>query len=179
MEEEGEEGDIWEDMSDEDGYIDDLDDLSAGSPGSSGSSDTSAPDGDVHLFQILVSHVCRHWHQVACNLPVLWTRLVFEDTPQLEKSKVFIDHAQGLPLNIYIDYFHPLDNRNEETRTEVEDHPKELESFLSQNGLMQILDLIEPEVSHWGKLIWTAFNTGSTITATVLIAFYLFLNSLC
>ena len=170
MEEEGEGGDDeadWEDMSvgddDEDDDDDDnLDDLMTSSLTSSVSSIFSAASDEGPLFQILVSHVCRHWREVALNSHNLWTTLDFDNTLQLERSKAFIGRAQSLPLKIYIDCSipegtdeedhpdHPLYNQNKETRKEAEG--AEPEQFLSQKDLMQILDLIEPEVSHWGEL---------------------------
>ena len=155
-EDEDEDEDDYEDV-DEDEDI--FDDLPTGSVGSSRSSITSTGSDDSPLFQILASHVCQHWREVALNLHVLWTTLDFDNTLQLERSKVFIDRAQGLPLKISVDCTlpedtdeedhpdHPLYNQNKETRKN--DEP---EQFLSQNDLMQILDLIEPEVSHWGEL---------------------------
>ena len=167
---EEEEEDGWEDMTDDDDDddVDDDDDCEdyegpdvpmTGSLGSGGSSVFSADDDEGPLFQILVSHVCRHWREVALNSHTLWTTLDFDNVLQLEKSKVFIERAHGLPLKIHIDCSipedtdeedhpdHPLYSQNKETGKQVKDH-----DFLSQNDLMQILDLIEPEVSHWGEL---------------------------
>ena len=167
--EEESEVDGWEDMSDDDdGDVDDyvfqdykdLDVPTTGSIMSSGSSVFSAADDEGALFQILVSHVCRHWREVALNSHTLWTTLDFDNVLQLEKSKVFIERAHGLPLKIHIDCSipedtdeedhpdHPLYSQNKETGKQVKDG----DDFLSQNDLMQILDLIEPEVSHWGEL---------------------------
>ena len=184
MQEEGEEveddDDGWEDMSDDDDDevdidvdvdIDDdvdgdgddgLDDPMTNSVGSRGSSISSAANEEGPLFQILVSHVCRHWREVALSSHTLWTTLDFDNILQLERSKVFIERAHGLPLKIHIDCTipedtdeedhpdHPLYSQNKETRKQVKDY--DLQHFLSQNDLMQILDLIEPEVSHWGEL---------------------------
>ena len=182
MQEEGEEmeeeEDGWEDVSDDDdddvdddGDVDDYADYDGldgrnlrviSSPGSNGSSilsALSAADDEDPLFQILVSHVCRHWREVALNSHTLWTTLDFDNVLQLEKSKVFIERAHGLPLKIHIDCVipddedhpdHPLYSQSKEAPEQDGDH--DFENFLSQNDLMQILDLIEPEVSHWGEL---------------------------
>ena len=167
MQEEGEEveedDDGWEDMSDDnDNDVDDYDGLDGpmtGSLESSGSSIFSAADDEGPLFQILVSHVCRHWREVALNSHTLWTTLDFDNVVQLERSKVFIERAHGLPLKIHIDCAIPeeedeeeddSDGQNKETRKQVKDN--DLQHFLSQNDLTKILDLIEPEVSHWGEL---------------------------
>ena len=160
-----EDDDGWEDMSDDDDDdVEDYEDYgvdgpkTGGSLGSGGSSIFGAADDEGPLFQILVSHVCRHWREVALNLPTLWTTLDFDNVLQLEKTKVFIERAHGFPLKIYIDCTmseetdeedhpdHPLYSQNEETRKE------DLPHFLSQDDLMRILDLLEPEVSHWEEL---------------------------
>jgi hypothetical protein len=178
MQEEGEEteeddeveedDDGWEDMSDDDDNdVDDYDDfggLTTGSIGSVESSIFSTTDDEDPLFQVLVSHVCRHWREVALNSHTLWTTLDFDNVLQLERSKAFIERAHGLPLIIHIDCAipdeyeeeeedhpdHPLHSQNKETHKQVKDN--DLQQFLSQNDLMKILDLIEPEVSHWGEL---------------------------
>lgn len=152
---EGEEEDGWEDISDEEDEDDD-DDLNVGSVGSSESSVVSDDSCESPLFQILVSHVCRHWRDVVLNLHVLWTTIDFDHDLQLERAKVFINRAQGLPLNIHIDLDedtdeenhpdHPLDTQDKETPKDDTCEPQPLLS------LMHILDLIEPEVHHWGEL---------------------------
>ncbi|KAH9480372.1 hypothetical protein JR316_0006970 [Psilocybe cubensis] len=136
-------------------------------------------------FQVLVSHVCRRWREVALDSHVLWTFLDFSKRPNLEKAQVYISRAQGLPLNIFIDCTFPED-------VDEEDHPdhplyhdnvarkkslaegcddEECEGhdehdhdfdvqFLSQKQLTQIMDLIEPEVSHWRQLDFRASTYG-------------------
>ena len=176
MEEEEEDEDEDEDdredmdMSDEgedEGEDEDEDDaMSVGSSGSSGSSTIDDIISQAPLFQVLASHVCRHWREVALGLHVLWTRLNFEYTLQLDQAKAFIDRAHGLPLKIKIDCIfhdsvdeedsdHPLYDQDEETSKEIEDDTYEHGPYLSLDDLVEILDLIEPEVYHWGE-----FNFG-------------------
>ena len=107
------------------------------------------------LFQIVVSHVCRRWRKVVLNLPAFWTILDFNGTPDLDKTKAFINRARGFPLKINIDCM-----RSKQTDEEdPPDHPLDDQEanntdILSQNDLTQILDLLEPEVSHWGEFIF-------------------------
>ena len=130
---------------DKDDSEDDVSDaMSTSSPGPSGSN-INAGSGRCHLFQVLASHVCRYWREVALNLPVLWKRLEFNGTLQLDKAKAFINRAHGLPLIIQIDC-----TPTKDTDEGHPDHPYcDPKRFLTQSDLMQILDLIEPEVSHW------------------------------
>ncbi|RDB17917.1 hypothetical protein Hypma_000923 [Hypsizygus marmoreus] len=64
-------------------------------------------------FQVLVSHVCRHWREIALQSPALWTRLDFLEGEPFEKSKAWLERSKGLPLDIYIDC----------TAPESADHP--------------------------------------------------------
>lgn len=132
-----------------------------------------ADDGPQIPYQVLVSHVCKRWRAVALDAHILWTTLTFAKKPQLEKAKVYIERANGLPLNISIDCTfseniddedhpdHPLYQENLENRarqkkghcgnddcTGHDDDDEELR-FLSQDELGEILNLISSEVSHW------------------------------
>ncbi|KAF9483450.1 hypothetical protein BDN70DRAFT_851506 [Pholiota conissans] len=138
---------------------------------SGGSSDSDMYDDEVRIpFQVLVSHVCHRWRAVALDSHVLWTTLNFEKRPNLEKAETYISRAQGLPLTICIDCTfpedvdeedhpdHPLYTENHDDEDMDVDHDAEEEEvrFLSNAELTQILDLIEPEVSHWGSLEFRA-----------------------
>ncbi|KAF8964373.1 hypothetical protein BDZ97DRAFT_1700473 [Flammula alnicola] len=174
------EGEVDEDESEEEG----------GASGTAAADDADAPfgsdseggsdtDSDMYSeevnipFQVLVSHVCKRWRVVALDSHVLWTTLNFANRPNLEKAGVYISRAKGLPLNICIDCTFPEDVDEEDHP----DHPLYLENkalhkahkhhcedpelrFLSQKELAQILDLIEPEVSHWGSLDFRASTYG-------------------
>ncbi|KAF5315274.1 hypothetical protein D9619_007196 [Psilocybe cf. subviscida] len=130
-------------------------------------------DGPQIPYQVLVSHVCKRWRAVALDSHILWTTLTFAKKPQLEKAKVYIERANGLPLNISIDCTfpeniddedhpdHPLYQENLENRAKQKkehcgdddctghDDDDEDMRFLSQPELTDILKLISPEVSHW------------------------------
>ena len=41
-------------------------------------------------FQVLVSHVCRHWREIALESPTLWTTLSFTEGSPFEKSSIWI-----------------------------------------------------------------------------------------
>ncbi|PPQ85155.1 hypothetical protein CVT25_004162 [Psilocybe cyanescens] len=152
-------------------------------------SDSSDGEGEVKIpFQVLVSHVCRHWREVALDSHILWTSLDFSKRPNLEKAQVYISRAQGLPLNIFIDCTfpehvdeedhpdHPLYLDNEARKKSISEECDDEEcsghdddeehghfedvQFLSQKQLTQILDLIEPEVSHWHQLDFRASTYG-------------------
>ncbi|KIY46548.1 hypothetical protein FISHEDRAFT_47130 [Fistulina hepatica ATCC 64428] len=66
-------------------------------------------DGPELPFQVLVSHVCRHWRQCALECPSLWTHLTFSEPSPFERSRVYIKRSKGLPLQIEIDCTVPSD----------------------------------------------------------------------
>ncbi|KAF7365262.1 hypothetical protein MVEN_00398000 [Mycena venus] len=54
-------------------------------------------------FQVLVSHVCRHWREIALGTHTLWTTIRFAGHMNAEKAAAWINRANGLPLDIFID----------------------------------------------------------------------------
>lgn len=101
---EDEEDDLWEYY--EDDGADEHAKLSKGSVNgpdkadSDGTTDSDADDNaddddddeNTHfLFAILVSHVCRHWRQVALDTASLWTTICFSIENPTEKAAAFIE----------------------------------------------------------------------------------------
>ncbi|KAJ7670271.1 hypothetical protein B0H17DRAFT_1209491 [Mycena rosella] len=73
-------------------------------------SDLDLEDGEEHeedvsdlAFQVLVSHVCRHWRDIALGTHTLWTTLQFSGHLNAEKAQAWLDRSNGLPLDIFID----------------------------------------------------------------------------
>ncbi|KAF8073848.1 hypothetical protein FPV67DRAFT_1479533 [Lyophyllum atratum] len=141
-------------------------------------------DERVLPFQVLVSHVCKHWRDIAVESPELWTTLTFTEGAPFKKSETYIERAKGLPLDIHIDctipeeedhdplddHFHSLDQASssdqvsavanvvEHGRQYVEDHKDCLHAPppLSLPDLDVILDMIVPHVAQWHSLEVTA-----------------------
>ena len=197
------EDDEWEDMDTDGEFNDDESESSSllAAGGSPAESDSDDDDSDLEEdddddsddepsvpFQILVSHVCHRWREVALESHILWTTLVFANRLRLKQARMYIDRSGGLPLNILIDCTfpptvdeedhpdHPLYHENKKKSALVADHGDDSTSgtdemddgsddgddiwFLSQKELAQILDLIEPEVSHWGVFQFHASTYG-------------------
>ena len=123
-EEEGEDDDEWEDTDVE---FDDDETLGSSPLASGGSPMESDSDSDMEEdddddddqpipFQVLVSHVCKRWREVALNSHILWTTLEFAKRPRLERAQMYIARSGGLPLNIHIDCTFP-------ENVDEEDHP--------------------------------------------------------
>ena len=117
---------------DEEDSDDDEDELEL-EMGSLNSEDESEDGEEEHRpdleFQVLVSHVCRRWREVALQTPNLWVHLTFNEGPPFDKSKAWIERSQGCPLFIAINCagdsdvedFEDDDDDDEEEEEEAED----------------------------------------------------------
>ncbi|KAJ6559236.1 hypothetical protein DFH09DRAFT_523809 [Mycena vulgaris] len=65
-------------------------------------SEASEHEPDL-AFQVLVSHVCRHWRDIALGTHTLWTTLQFSGHLNVEKAQAWLERSSGLPLDIFID----------------------------------------------------------------------------
>ncbi|KIM38602.1 hypothetical protein M413DRAFT_239595 [Hebeloma cylindrosporum] len=141
-------------------------------------------------FQVLVSHVCRRWREVALDSHILWTTLTFARRPRLEWARMYVTRSGVLPLNISIyctfekdNPAHPLyektkgfpersidDAEKGESHSEAndmddggeDDQGNDNVAFISQRELGQILDLVEPEVSRWAVFEFHGNHAGYT-----------------
>ena len=123
-------------------------------------------------FQVLVSHVCRHWREIALESPTLWTTLSFTEGSSFEKSSIWIQRSKGLPLDIHIDCTIPddevlpftpgegdaaADSALSATLAEThgqlytEEHSECLHPppALSLPDLSAILDILVPYIAQW------------------------------
>ncbi|KAJ6508861.1 hypothetical protein C8R45DRAFT_969070 [Mycena sanguinolenta] len=117
-------------------------------------------------FQVLVSHVCRHWREIALGTHTLWTTIRFVGHLNAEKASAWIERANDLPLDIFIDATdmhnpHHNDPEGEQGTLTTSTHtgmpfqggPPQpeppLEPCLSLDDLKAILDLIIPRVAQW------------------------------
>ncbi|KAH8091674.1 hypothetical protein BXZ70DRAFT_952818 [Cristinia sonorae] len=50
---------------------------------------------------ITITHVCRHWRQVALNTPTLWTDICVEGT--VEPAATFLKRSKGAQLHIHVE----------------------------------------------------------------------------
>ncbi|KAL0566065.1 hypothetical protein V5O48_015953, partial [Marasmius crinis-equi] len=131
-------------------------------------------------FQMLVSHVCKHWREVALETPTLWTSMNFCFGSSIESAKVWVERSKSQPLEITIDCSLPDEFEVSETDSEDEDEdvdqvmvdgttnqdqdqtPKTEPDppILSTNQILEFLTIITPHVDRWRsfRLVASHYN---------------------
>ncbi|KAJ7645406.1 hypothetical protein DFH06DRAFT_998357 [Mycena polygramma] len=123
-------------------------------------SEDDGEDVEPYLpFQILVSHVCKHWREIALGTHTLWTTIKFVGHLNAEKGRAWLERSNGLPLDIFIDCTdmhdpeHNDDHEGEHTHPHPHPHPhlepEPTEPCVSIDDLKVILDMIMPHVAQW------------------------------
>ncbi|KAF8073503.1 hypothetical protein FPV67DRAFT_749437 [Lyophyllum atratum] len=100
------------------------------------------PDQDYYAipsssFQLLVSHVCHHWRQIALLTSSLWNVLHFREPAHLPRAKEYLARcsASGHLLDILVDTVAESDHIPGVT--------------LCREELHQVFDIIRPHVKRW------------------------------
>jgi hypothetical protein len=100
------------------------------------------PDEDYYVtpssnFQLLASHVCRHWRQIALRTSCLWNILHFREPSHLERAKEFLVRctASGQLLDILVDTVAARDHIPGVT--------------LCREEIGQVFGIIVPYVKRW------------------------------
>lgn len=90
-------------------------------------------------FQLLVSHVCRQWRQIALRTSSLWTRLHFREPSHLSRAQAFLERSRGpafaQTLDILVD------------TVSKEEHIPGVNLYKEQ--LHAVFQLIVPHVYRW------------------------------
>ncbi|KAJ6525224.1 hypothetical protein DFH09DRAFT_1416558 [Mycena vulgaris] len=87
-------------------------------------------------FQLLVSHVCRYWREVALRVSCLWTSLHFREPAHIARAEAFLGRAAiNHSLDILVDTVSP------------EDHIPGV--TLCRDEMRAIFALIIPHVARW------------------------------
>ncbi|KAJ4482169.1 hypothetical protein J3R30DRAFT_3286304 [Lentinula aciculospora] len=191
-----EEGPSEDEIEDEDEYEDELDLLDwasddedksvpkrAGERKSAGKEKADDEDEDedeneeenklILPFQVLVSHVCQHFREVAIESPLLWTSLRFQVGSSLDKAKSWLERSKGHPLQIEIDC--SSDDEYEENEADAftqdavadplfsQSNPSEAEvpknsvpPHLTTSQISEIMDITIPAIDRWRLFSITA-----------------------
>ncbi|KAL1748014.1 hypothetical protein HDZ31DRAFT_30665 [Schizophyllum fasciatum] len=131
--------------------------------------DDDDDEGPVLPFQVLVSHVCQRWRQVAIDTPDLWTAVNFQEPSPFEKSRAYVKRSKNRPLDIVLnlnDHEHSEDeeaidgtavaelspggNITLRPRDSADPEAKyPCPSNTSKDEVLEILDVIIPETERW------------------------------
>lgn len=148
--------------------------------------DEDAEDEEVPRlpFQVLCSHVCRRWYEIAiggCFLsllckclmnlidsPLLWTKLQFQLGSSLDMAKIWLQRSKGHPLEIEIDCTDDMESEldedglamsivDEATGTfQISGETLTPQAHLTKDQVSEILDIIIPAVDRWRLFSITA-----------------------
>ncbi|RDX53337.1 hypothetical protein OH76DRAFT_1399232 [Lentinus brumalis] len=163
----------WTPERDQEDEEDDFDDVDEGASDelsySSGSSDSGSDDegdGEDHdgshshhaddedrsrklPFNVLVSHVCQRWRDVALSNSLLWNHISFVGPPPYERALTYLARAASAPLALTVD--RTAEQEDEEFSdsghdVDEDDGPKDNDPDLSI--ITGIMDVIIPHIEH-------------------------------
>lgn len=94
----------------------------------------SAPNSNP---QVVISHVCKRWRQIALRTPTLWTSLHIRRASDLDRAKVYLSRCStsAFPLDVLVD------------TVAVADHYPGI--TLCRDELEDIFDIILPHLYRW------------------------------
>lgn len=96
------------------------------------------PPHDEVPFEILVSHVCRHWRSVALSTHTLWTTIHFRLLPHMNRAPYYLERSHRQLINILVD------------TCAVEEHVPGVTLFREE--FMPIFHLVIPHIARWKSL---------------------------
>ncbi|KAF9649387.1 hypothetical protein BDM02DRAFT_3113764 [Thelephora ganbajun] len=106
-------------------------------------------------LQVTVSHVCKHWREVALGTPALWSDIDLETgshaAPSYRRASAYLSRSKEYPLSISIDV-NECDIDDESVYSEQSDH----QSPMTNVQLREIVDLLLPHTKRWRKFKLTA-----------------------
>ncbi|TFK85738.1 hypothetical protein K466DRAFT_587857 [Polyporus arcularius HHB13444] len=87
-------------------------------------------------FEVLVSHVCRHWRHIALHTPHLWTTVHFRLKSHIDRGRAYLSRNARLPIDIYVD-------------TCAEDTAKHRKDLIFRDSFMPTFDVVLPHIDRW------------------------------
>ncbi|KAG6335962.1 hypothetical protein ID866_3115 [Astraeus odoratus] len=117
--------------------------------GSSGSEESGLDSDDASInssefwppFQLLASHICRHWRNVALETPSLWNKIYIsdDDSPPFDRVTTYLQRSKSLPLDITIGW-------------EPSDYVEQLVELPEDVDFEALLALLVPHIPKWRYL---------------------------
>ncbi|KAI0648063.1 hypothetical protein C8Q79DRAFT_1109896 [Trametes meyenii] len=103
-----------------------------------------------HLpFNVLVSHICARWRDVAVGNPLLWSHVRFDGPPPYDRAVTYLERAKSAPLAITVDRTDDSDIETVDSEAGIY-RPRDSDPDLSI--IAGIMDLIVPYVQQWQAL---------------------------
>ncbi|TBU23258.1 hypothetical protein BD311DRAFT_731651 [Dichomitus squalens] len=90
-------------------------------------------------FEVTISHVCRHWRNVALHTPHLWTTIHFRTTPHMTRGNTYLARNARLPIDIYVD-------------TCSEDAYAHRQDLLFREQFIPVFNIVLPHIDRWREL---------------------------
>ncbi|VDC02417.1 unnamed protein product [Peniophora sp. CBMAI 1063] len=111
--------------------------------------DVDEDDEDEFMpFEILASHVCKRWRDVALGTPSLWVYVDFGEGPPFERSIAYLERSREAPLEVVIDCTSDSDDESDDSDGPEHEHEhddgNETEEVSEDEG-EEIAVLPEPE----------------------------------
>ncbi|KZT18248.1 hypothetical protein NEOLEDRAFT_1030465, partial [Neolentinus lepideus HHB14362 ss-1] len=97
----------------------------------------SGPD-----FEVLVSHVCHWWREVAIRCPVLWIRLRFRLVSHMARGRLYLERSKTQLVDIIVD-----------TATE-DSHVQGITIY--KDEFNPVFDVIVPHIHRWRSFVLKA-----------------------
>ncbi|KAI0081611.1 hypothetical protein K474DRAFT_1656418 [Panus rudis PR-1116 ss-1] len=97
----------------------------------------SVPPGSPK-FEVLVSHVCRYWREVALTASNLWTTIHFRTVPHMHRAEEYLSRSGRMLIDVVVD-----------TTSETEHKPG---FTLFRNEFRQVFSIVTPHIVRWRSL---------------------------
>ncbi|EKM51628.1 uncharacterized protein PHACADRAFT_261877, partial [Phanerochaete carnosa HHB-10118-sp] len=105
----------------------------------------------VPSFEVLVSHVCHHWRDIALRTQSLWTTLNFRLKCHMDRAHIYLSRSNQLHVDIFVD-------------TCAEDEYEEGYN-LFRPEFKPIFEILIPEVDRWRSLTLKVRDRGCKLGA--------------
>ncbi|RPD77361.1 hypothetical protein L226DRAFT_457993, partial [Lentinus tigrinus ALCF2SS1-7] len=87
-------------------------------------------------FEVLVSHVSRHWRHIALHTPHLWSTVHFRLKSHIDRGRAYLSRNPRLPIDLYVD-------------TCAEDTAKHRKDLIFRDSFMPTFDVVLPHIARW------------------------------
>ncbi|KAH9920448.1 uncharacterized protein B0H18DRAFT_881075, partial [Fomitopsis serialis] len=90
-------------------------------------------------FEVLASHVCAHWRDVALRTPHLWTSIALTQVSHVPRARAYVARSARLPFHILFD-----------TSAEADYVPSH---SIFRDEFLPAFEPLKPHIARWASLI--------------------------